>query len=171
MGRTQRRKASPADVREREALLRLVDEAFDRRAWHGPNLRGSIRGVTAAEAAWRPGPGRHCIRELVVHAAYWKYAVRRRLTGERRGSFDVAGSNWFPRPEAADDKGWQADVRLLLDAHQRLRAAIAALDPATLHGSAAGSRQKAEALIRGIAFHDVYHAGQIQALKRLQARG
>src|SRR5437879_1186142 len=40
-----------------EFLLTLLDEAFDKRSWHGPNLRGAIRGVTAEQAAWRPRPG------------------------------------------------------------------------------------------------------------------
>ncbi|HEY6050809.1 MAG TPA: DinB family protein, partial [Thermoanaerobaculia bacterium] len=66
-------------------LLSIVDEAYDRSAWHGPNLKGSLRRLTEEEAAWRPGPGRHSAWELAVHAAYWKYAVRRRLTGEKRG--------------------------------------------------------------------------------------
>jgi len=42
-------------------LLRLLEEAFEKQAWHGPNLKGSLRGVTAAQAAWAPGPGRHSI--------------------------------------------------------------------------------------------------------------
>ncbi|MCA1586668.1 MAG: hypothetical protein LC791_18490 [Acidobacteria bacterium] len=53
-------------------LLDLLDEAFDRKSWHGANLRGSIRALTPAVAAWRPAEGRHNIWELVVHAAYWK---------------------------------------------------------------------------------------------------
>src|SRR5713101_8707856 len=62
---------------EIEHLLGLLDEAYRRAAWHGPNLRGSIRGLTAREAAWRPKAGRHNIWEIVAHTAYWKYAVRR----------------------------------------------------------------------------------------------
>ena len=84
-----------------EPYLELLDEAFERKAWHGPNLRGALRGLTAAEAAWRPGPGRHNVWELAVHAAYWKYAVRRALTGEKRGAFRFPGSNWFARPAAS----------------------------------------------------------------------
>lgn len=79
-------------------LLELLDEAFEKRSWHGPNLRGVLRGVTAEQAAWRAAPGRHNIWELTVHAAYWKYAVRRRLLGEKRGSFALEGSNWIERP-------------------------------------------------------------------------
>ncbi len=151
------------------AALELIDEAFDKKAWHGPNLRGTIRGLSAEEAAWRPGPGRHSVWELVVHAAYWKYAVRRRLTGDKRGSFALEGSNWFARPDAGDEAAWAADVRLLVDEHKKLRRVVAALRDRDLDRAAAGHRTKTRVLVRGIAAHDLYHAGQIQLLKRLRS--
>jgi uncharacterized damage-inducible protein DinB len=155
---------------ELEALLTAIDEGFERKAWHGPNLRGAIRGLDAATACQRPAPGRHSIWELVVHAAYWKYAVRRRLTGEKRGRFALEGSNWFLRPDAPSPRAWQQDVDLLLDEHRRLLEVARALDPRKLHASVPGRRTTAATLLRGIAFHDVYHAGQIQLLKRLPPR-
>jgi len=139
-------------------LLELLDEAYDLPAWHGPNLRNSLRGVTARQAAWRPRPGRHNIWEVAVHAAYWKYAVRRRLLGGKRGSFALKGSNWFERPDSATEEEWRADLALLEEEHRKLRETVAGLP------AAAKTR-----LIYGIAFHDVYHAGQIRLLRRLQA--
>ena len=50
-------------------LLAIIDQAYNRSSWHGPNLRGSIRRVTAEQAAWRPAPKHHNIWENVVHAA------------------------------------------------------------------------------------------------------
>ena len=152
---------------ELAAALVAIDEAFERKAWHGPNLRGAIRGLDPAVAARRPAPGRHSIWELVVHAAYWKYAVRRRLKGDKRGSFAFKGSNWFARPEAPSEAAWQDDIALLLAEHRRLVEVARALDPRTLHRPSAGRRVTPATLLRGIAFHDVYHAGQIQLLKRL----
>jgi hypothetical protein len=152
---------------EIDLLLRLIDQAYDRKAWHGPNLRGSIRGIDADTAAWRPGPERHNIWEIIVHAAYWKYTVRRRLLGEKRGSFPLKGSNWFSRPVEATAQAWRADVALLEQTHRTLRAAIAGLAAEELWSKAPGSRSSNLVLIEGIAFHDVYHAGQIQSLKRL----
>ena len=81
-------------------VLALLDEAYEKKTWHGPNLKQSIKGVTAKQAAWRPGTGRHNIWEVMLHAAYWKYAVRRRIEGGKRGSFVLKGSNFFTRPEA-----------------------------------------------------------------------
>ena len=154
-------------------LLSIFDEAFERKAWQGTNLRGSLRGVTAREAAWRPAPGRHNIWELALHAAYWKYAVRRMLTGEKRGSFPREGSNWFKRPAAASgaaEKAWRADVALLSAEHRRLREAIASLAANALSRRPRGSKYPTSTMVYGIAAHDVYHTGQIQTLKVLQRK-
>jgi uncharacterized damage-inducible protein DinB len=154
-----------------QPLLDALDEAYDRRSWHGTNLRGSIRGLTRAVASWRPSAGRHNIWELVVHAAYWKYAVRRRLTGDKRGSFPLRGSNWWTRPEDDSDAAWKRDIMLLASEHVALREAVAALEPTTLTRKAPGSSFTYAALVRGAAAHDLYHAGQIQLLKRLASSG
>jgi SpoVK/Ycf46/Vps4 family AAA+-type ATPase len=145
-------------------LLTLMDEAFEKKSWHGPNLRGSVRGVTAREAAWRPAPGRHNIAELVVHAAYWKYVTRRQITGEKRGGFPLEGSNWFDFA-AFDSATWKKSVELLSREHKALRLAVAGLTPADRqNGDAWHTKLR---YIRGVISHDLYHAGQIQVLKRL----
>jgi len=153
--------------REIEHLLQLLDEAYNRAAWHGPNLRGAIRGVTAREAARPPKSGRHTIWEIVVHAAYWKYAVRRRLTGSKRGSFSVQGSNWFAVPKDRSEKAWRADVALLNSEHKLLRKCVSSFEPRNLDRPSHGSKTFARRMIAGIALHDVYHAGQIQLIKKL----
>lgn len=154
--------------RELALLLRILDEAYEKRAWHGPNLKGSLRGLGAQEAAWRPGPDRHNIWEIAVHAAYCKYAIRRRLAGEKRGSFPLEGSNWwFARPDVPTDKAWRADVAMLEDQHRRLRATVAKLSPTALGLKPHGSKHATDTLVSGGAAHDVYHAGQIQLVKRL----
>ena len=40
-------------------LLAIVDEAYNRRTLSDTNVRKSLRGITAAEAAWRPAHARH----------------------------------------------------------------------------------------------------------------
>lgn len=144
-------------------FLAAIDEAYNHKSWHGTNLRGSLRGLTTKEALWRPAPGRHCIYELALHCAYWKYVVWRRLSGARRGSFPVKGSNFFPVPPSAGDREWKAALSLLDAQHRQLRDFVAALPPARIE------EPKVSFHLRGIAAHDLYHAGQIQLLKRLQS--
>jgi hypothetical protein len=165
-------------MRDLDLLLALIDAAYNRRSWHGTNLRGSLRGVSARAAAWRPGRGRHNIWELAVHCAYWKYTARRRLLGEKRGSFALTGSNWFARSGPAHstrsarsgqaEQQWRSDLALLDRMHAELRAATAALSSHDLAHTPRGSKYSNLALLSGVAAHDLYHAGQIQLLKRLR---
>ena len=149
-------------------LVACVDEAYDKRAWHGTNLRGSLRGVTVAQAAFRARPDGHNIWELMVHAAYWKYDIRRRLNGEKSGSFELEGSNFWKRPVEETDAAWRDDLALLQREHQQLRAAVEAFPATRWTRKAPGKPFNFEGLVRGVAAHDLYHAGQIQLLKRLQ---
>jgi hypothetical protein len=148
-------------------LLDALDEAYDRRSWHGTNLRGSLRGLSRDVARRRPAPDRHNVWELVVHAAYWKYVVRRRLTGEKRGRFALEGSNFWVRPLVDSDAAWVADLALLSTEHRALREAVARFPVSHLLRPASSGSFTYAALIRGAAAHDLYHAGQIQLLKKL----
>jgi hypothetical protein len=146
-----------------DLILALLEEGYSRKTWHGPNLRQSLKGVTAKQAAWRPAPGRHNIWEFALHSAYWKYAVRRRIEGSKRGSFAIKGSNFFARPEPnkLSEAAWRADLALLDNEHHALEQTIRSV----LRTPRAG---KLLPSLYGIAFHDVYHAGQIRLLRRLQ---
>jgi hypothetical protein len=152
-------------VNSADLILDLLDEAYEKRTWHGPNLKQSLRGVTAKQAAWRPGHDRHNIWEIALHAAYWKYVVRRGIEGGKRGSFVLKGSNFFMRPEpgANTEAAWNADKRLLEREHRQLRLAIEKLR---------GTPQWEKLLPKlwGVAFHDIYHAGQIRLLRRLSSK-
>ena len=143
-------------------VLQLLEEGFERKTWHGPNLRQSLKGVTASQAASRPAPGRHNIWELALHSAYWKYAVRRRIEGGKRGSFILKGSNFFARPEEGKttEAAWRADLALLEREHNELERAIRRVLKTP-------RARKLLPSLYGIAFHDIYHAGQIRLLRRL----
>jgi len=164
------RHATKTAARARRAVplhIEAIDQAYDTQSWHGTNLRGSLRKLTLDELCWRPAPGRHNIWEIVLHAAYWKYAVRRRILGEKRGSFVEKGSNWFVRPVEVTEAAWKADLRLLQAMHDSMRTAITGLSASDLNRKSRGSRHTNAFMITGVAAHDLYHAGQIQLLKRL----
>ena len=148
-------------------LLAVYDQAFAGKAWHGTALWGALRGLSPRRALWRPGRGRHNIWEIVVHAAYWKYIVRRRLTRDAALAFPRAGSNWPTLPARPDARAWRRDLVLLQQQHRLLRAAIARFPAARLNARGWHSSWTNAQHIYGIASHDLYHTGQIQLLKAL----
>lgn len=152
-------KATPPAV---ELLLETLDYAFDRASWHGPNLIGALRGVDAATAL-RQVPGRRCIWDQALHAAYWKQMVLNKAAGTT--PFPRRGSNWPRRPDDPTNAAWKADVQLLRDLHARLRSAVREMDARRLADA------KLRRMIIGAAFHDIYHAGQIRALRKMLRDG
>ena len=143
------------------AFVEAFDRAYDLSSWHGPNLRGALRGVTPAEALWRPKPGAHNIWELAIHSAYWKYVIRRKLAGLARGSFPLKGSNWIASPDVPGTRAWKDVLTLLESEHRQLRAVLIGLGDAELRDA------KKRRLLAGAAAHDLYHAGQIRLIRRL----
>ena len=89
----------------------------------------------------------------------------RLLTGAKRGSFELKGSNWFAR-NGADARVWREDIARLDRMHQQLREAVADLAPQDL-GEHGKGRYTIADLVMGVTAHNLYHAGQIQLMKRL----
>jgi uncharacterized damage-inducible protein DinB len=155
--------------RRLEEALRHLDPPPGTKLWHGgASVLGALRGLSPDVAAWKPYPDRHSIWALALHVAYWNYAVRRRITGDERGGFPRAPSNFPSLPSETTKANWAEDRRLAKDQHNLLVDAIKNFDPSKLDEPAGSETKTTYAdLITGIVLHDTYHAGQIVMLKRL----
>jgi hypothetical protein len=65
---------------------------------------------------------------------------------------------------------WRSDLRLLAQQHRALREAVASLPEKAWAKRPPGNPFDHQSLVTGAAAHDLYHAGQIQLLKRLRQR-
>ena len=148
-------------------LLEIYDQAYDHIAWHGTNLRGSLKGLKLQELLYRPQPKRHNIWEITLHCAYWKYVVLRKLVGGKKGEFPRKPSNFPKIPNNPTLKDWKADLALLEEYHLKLRDEIENFPESKLYKTPEGSKVSYIKTIYGISSHDLYHAGQIQLLKRM----
>ena len=119
------------------------------------SVLGALRGISPEVATWRPYPDRHSIWALALHVAYWNYAVRRRIKGEKRGRFPRSPSN-FPRvPSQPTKAAWNEDRRLVKEQHDLLVEAITDFDSARLDEYAGSNTQTTYAdAITGIVLHD-----------------
>jgi uncharacterized damage-inducible protein DinB len=146
-----------------------MDQAFYGPAWHGTPLWGSLRGVTAKQAMRRPAPGRNNIWDLTLHVAYWKYVIRRRITGDAAISFPRSPANW-PRSDGTES-AWKRDKALLKREHELLRGVVARVPEKELGRRSWKGKYTNLQHLQGIASHDLYHCGQIQLVKKLVVGG
>ena len=142
--------------------VRILEEGYGPGAWHGADLKAALANVPAELAFWRPAVGRHNIAEIALHHAYCARSVRGQLSGQTLEPFVLEGEDWF-QLDAKGPLSWPK-IQAALEAElQKLSAAVAA--PA----KDASSEAERFDLVLGITCHAVYHAGQVQLLKRLQA--
>jgi uncharacterized damage-inducible protein DinB len=161
-------------MRTREAGVaseasRIADQlrrAFDGSAWHGPALLELLGDVDAATAAAKPLPDVHSIWELVLHVAVWDDAGLRRLSGEK---WQPRGLANFPPVTKATEAAWRKAVAETKRTHDRLVKTVAALPDSRLRDRVPGKRYDFYHMLHGIAQHELYHAGQIAILRKVQA--
>ena len=155
--------ADEIDVR---ALSRILQEGYGTGAWHGPDLKEALDGVSAELAFWRPAPERHNIAELALHHAYYSRSVRGQIAGGPQEPFVLEGDDWFP---LADEGAlsWPAILETVETEHARLAGVIADIGAGRLQPALAGDELLN--LVLGIASHAIYHAGQMQLIKALRS--
>ncbi len=138
------------------------------RSWHGTTLLGSMRGVQVDMAVWRAAPKRKCIWEYLLHAAYWKFSARRAISGDPANTFERKPRGWPRVPKEPTLRDLKRDVEYVTHEHGLWRDAVEALTPARLKEET-GNRESPLLVdyVLGVTAHDLYHAGQIQLVKRL----
>ena len=144
---------------------RVLAEGYGPGAWHGPDLKAALNGVTPELAFWRPATGRHNIAEIALHHAFCTRAVRAQLSGVAADAFVLAGDDWFALPDE-HALPWTTVEQTVAAEHERLTRVVGEIEA----GRATSPIAEAERtnLSLGIACHAIYHAGQIQLIKRLK---
>jgi hypothetical protein len=142
-------------------LTRTLQEGHGPGAWHGADFKAAIADVSAKTAFKRPARDRHNIAEIALHHAYCVRNVRGKLTGAALEDFIVDGDDWFPVDEGSR-LGWSKIVGVVEAEQEGLREAVK-------KGKRAVGLDDAEAfnLVLGITCHAIYHAGQVQLIKKL----
>ena len=153
--------SSPSHLEER-----VLKEGYGPGAWHGPDLKAALGDVEQNVAFWRPAPGRHNIAEIALHHAYCLRSVRGQVSRQPPDPFIVAGEDWFEL-NADGPLSWDAVQSVVEHEQQQLAAVVAAIASGEINSTVTDSERFDRIL--GITCHAVYHAGQVQLVKRLAA--
>jgi hypothetical protein len=143
---------------------RVLNEGYGPGAWHGPDLKAALTDVLPAIAYRRPAAGRHNIAEIALHHAYCTRAVRAQISGRTAEPFVLKGEDWF---EVAGESvlSWEKILDTVATQQQGLGRLLSEIRTGTLVSPLEESERFN--LVLGITCHAVYHAGQIQLIKRL----
>ena len=146
--------AKPATLKS--SLLDQLRTTHDQQDWFVP-IRPAIKGVTAAQASWRPPGGDHSIGQLTNHLLFWNSQQLAKFKHLAPAKFGGDNDETF---NAFDEARWD-EVREKLDqVLTELEKLVAGADEKTL--------QSWVATLGRIATHNAYHTGQILLLRKMQ---
>jgi uncharacterized damage-inducible protein DinB len=160
-------------VTPKDLLLNHLEYTFEKEAWQ-PSLAMAVRGLTAEQAAWKPGRERHSIWQIVRHVLRWKHATFEAWDGTHplflgkptTYALDLERTDW--QEASGDDGVWHADVKALDELSRRIKERIQMMDADAVQRAFPGEEMPAVLRVLRMATHDAYHAGQIRYIRALQ---
>jgi uncharacterized damage-inducible protein DinB len=148
-----------------QALASHLDSVFAGPNGDYPSVLEALEGVTAAQAARKPGPQANSIWQMVEHLVDSK---RWQIEVLERGQ---AASPTWGEPAAPDEDAWQATLARLKQAHADLQTALTKVRDEDLLTIPPGeSLTLLGLLLSSASAHEAHHSGQIDFLKGLQAQ-
>ncbi len=145
-------------------ILDQMDRAYSGEAWHGPDLKQLLDGVSAEDASKHPVAGAHSIWELVNHIAAWNTIVHQKSIGKPpRGD---PGNRLAASLGSERQLPGSARWKILRESRTRLRNYVKTLRDDQLDEPTVRENYSRYVLLHGLVQHDLYHAGQIAVLKK-----
>jgi hypothetical protein len=154
-------------MKETARIADQIRRSLEGPAWHGPSLLEVLEGLTPKQAAARPIAGWKSIWDLVLHAIVWQDAVRAHLAG-RWPVIKISGPRDWPPPPRPTDAAWRAAVAKLRRSNAALAGAARAFPVAKLEQPLKKGATSAYTQLHGAVQHNLWHAGEMAALKRAQ---
>jgi uncharacterized damage-inducible protein DinB len=149
-------------MREIERILDQLNRSWGGPSWTGVDIQPLLDGITDEQARAQPLANAHSIFELAAHMTTWMNAVSDRLGGETRELTDA--EDWRDVTQLA----WPDAITAMENAHSRLSDVIARLTPEDLDNKVAGRKYTVYVMLHGVIQHNLYHAGQIALLKKVE---
>ncbi|HLW76636.1 MAG TPA: DinB family protein [Bryobacteraceae bacterium] len=141
-------------------IQRALETAFAGPSWHGPSLMENLAGVSEQSARSKPVAGAHSIWEIVNHLAAWQKFTIAVMDGAPYATLQ-GEADWPPVGGT-----WENSLATLRETHRTLSGRIRDFSEEKLRENVPEADYSWRVLLRGIASHSLYHAGQIGLLKR-----
>jgi uncharacterized damage-inducible protein DinB len=154
-------------VSEIQRLADQLKRAVEKDAWHGPSVLETLQGVTAERARAEPVVGSHSIWEIVLHLTAWMKVVRRRVLGER---VDQPEEGDWPVVKETAASDWAKALDEFQKSYADLMSAIFRFSDEDLSKTMFDEKDYIYIRLHGIIQHNLYHAGQIAVLRKVQSK-
>jgi uncharacterized damage-inducible protein DinB len=150
-------------MNEVKFLRDQIETTFKGDSWHGPNLVKTLEGIDIEQAKKRPLGERHSIWELTDHMSFWIEEVWKSI--KNRSSLNPDKRTDWPEMGTTAEE-WKHSINRMEAAVNMTLDALTEWDDKDLEIKVPGTNYTFKQILHGVVHHNLYHAGQINVLKK-----
>ena len=151
-------------MKETERIIKLFEDLFEGEPWIEVNLIGTLKGITAEQAAKRSLAERNTIWEIVNHLISWRQNVLERIQGK---VITTPGNNYFTAVTDTSPEAWTSTLHQLKVSQLQWINFLRTFRESDFEKIYPINSMTYYEHIHGIIQHDAYHLGQIVLLAKL----
>ncbi len=152
----------------KEFLIDQFTSNYDTDGWFVA-LGNTVKGLSAADAAWKPDGVDNSIWGIVRHLNFYNERFLRKFKGETVEELEIENSETFAGEASVSEEAWQAEIERFDRVMSGWRSAFEAADEAKFEEMYNEKDQTNWAEVVGLMnSHHAHHGGQIVVLRKLQ---
>lgn len=149
--------------KENELIEKLFEDLFDGDPWLDITILGTLKTVSAEQAAKKLPPIPNSIWEIVNHVIDWRLNVLQRVQGSVLISPD---NNYIEPVKDTSQSAWKETLQRLADSQLSWITFLKEMNTETFSSIYPTNKMTYYEHIHGILQHDAYHLGQIVLLAK-----
>lgn len=151
-------------MKETERIIKLFGDLYNGDPWIDVTVTGTLKNISAQQAAKRPIPGCNSIWEIVNHLISWRLNVLERVQGK---VIQTPSDNYFTRISDSTDSAWKDTLNRLDESQQQWISFLHSFREGDFSKIYPNNKMTYYEHIHGIVQHDAYHLGQLVLLSKL----
>lgn len=150
-------------MQETKRITKLLKDIYNGSPWIDVNVAGTLKGITAKQAAKRVFPKTNTIWEIVNHLISWRLNVLQRVQGKL---MNAPADNYFSEVKDTSEAAWQNTLQQFEDSQKQWIDFLKDFNETDFEKVYTGNQMTYYEHIHGIIQHDAYHLGQVAMLAK-----
>jgi len=151
-------------MRERERIVKLFEDLYNGEPWIDVTIQGTLKKLSAAQAAKKVSPELNSIWQLVDHMTEWRRNVLQRVRGKIMATPD---NNYIISTKDTSEAAWKQTLKSLEDSQDLWISFLKNCNEGEFEKIYPKNNLSYYEHIHGILQHDAYHLGQIVLLAKM----
>lgn len=153
--------------KETFSIIKNFETTLNGQPWFGRAIYELLEEIDSLKAAVKPGKNEHSALELIWHMNTWAEFTLANLESRTNAALkEIEANDW--RELIKQKHSWKKGVAQFKSVHKKIVANLDKRDDDFLSDMVPNRRYNFRFMLNGLIQHNIYHAGQIAFINKLE---